>query len=158
MKHLRDMHQQKYFVCYKHCSTVRVYIFGQATTIEKSEIHFHFIATHCAGCTQAGDNHHFHPTCARCSKCGDPFGDGEEMFLQGAAIWHPRCGPAPNAPLDLERASSEMQVHSTFTFDRYSLNFKTVYFTDFVHDFTTNKNFHRSDTNHSYFGRQAHEK
>ncbi|EDW28100.1 GL27322 [Drosophila persimilis] len=24
---------------------------------------------------QAGDNHHFHPTCARCTKCGDPFGD-----------------------------------------------------------------------------------
>ena len=32
---------------------------------------------------QAGDNHHFHPTCARCTKCGDPFGDGEEMYLQG---------------------------------------------------------------------------
>lgn len=44
---------------------------------------------------QAGDNHHFHPTCARCSKCGDPFGDGEEMYLQGTAIWHPRCGPGP---------------------------------------------------------------
>ncbi|XP_071441388.1 actin-binding LIM protein 2 isoform X3 [Hetaerina americana] len=44
---------------------------------------------------QAGDNHHFHPTCARCTKCGDPFGDGEEMYLQGAAIWHPRCGPGP---------------------------------------------------------------
>lgn len=44
---------------------------------------------------QAGDNHHFHPTCARCSKCGDPFGDGEEMYLQGGAIWHPRCGPGP---------------------------------------------------------------
>ena len=44
---------------------------------------------------QAGDNNHFHPTCARCSKCGDPFGDGEEMYLQGAAIWHPRCGPGP---------------------------------------------------------------
>lgn len=42
---------------------------------------------------QAGDNHHFHPTCARCTKCGDPFGDGEEMFMQGGAIWHPRCGP-----------------------------------------------------------------
>ncbi|XP_041985409.1 actin-binding LIM protein 2 isoform X2 [Aricia agestis] len=56
---------------------------------------------------QAGDNHHFHPTCARCSKCGDPFGDGEEMFLQGAAIWHPRCGPAPHDTLD--RASSELQ-------------------------------------------------
>ncbi|KAK7017131.1 hypothetical protein SK128_012258 [Halocaridina rubra] len=44
---------------------------------------------------QAGDNHHFHPTCARCTKCGDPFGDGEEMYLQGTAIWHPRCGPGP---------------------------------------------------------------
>ncbi|XP_068625613.1 actin-binding LIM protein 2 isoform X2 [Battus philenor] len=58
---------------------------------------------------QAGENHHFHPTCARCSKCGDPFGDGEEMFLQGAAIWHPRCGPAPNDPLALDRACSELQ-------------------------------------------------
>ncbi|CAK1594280.1 unnamed protein product, partial [Parnassius mnemosyne] len=58
---------------------------------------------------QAGDNHHFHPTCARCSKCGDPFGDGEEMFLQGAAIWHPRCGPAPGDPLALDRACSELQ-------------------------------------------------
>lgn len=46
---------------------------------------------------QAGDNHHFHPTCARCTKCGDPFGDGEEMYLQGGAIWHPRCGPGPSA-------------------------------------------------------------
>lgn len=34
---------------------------------------------------QAGENHHFHPTCARCTKCGDPFGDGEEMYLQGSA-------------------------------------------------------------------------
>ncbi|XP_055678534.1 actin-binding LIM protein 1 isoform X7 [Lutzomyia longipalpis] len=48
---------------------------------------------------QAGDNHHFHPTCARCTKCGDPFGDGEEMYLQGSAIWHPRCGPGPGADL-----------------------------------------------------------
>ncbi|GFY72981.1 actin-binding LIM protein 1 [Trichonephila inaurata madagascariensis] len=50
-------------------------------------------------CT-AGDNHHFHPTCARCSKCGDPFGDGEEMYLQGGAIWHPRCGPSPDGKMD----------------------------------------------------------
>lgn len=48
---------------------------------------------------QAGDNHHFHPTCARCTKCGDPFGDGEEMYLQGSAVWHPRCGPCPNAEI-----------------------------------------------------------
>ncbi|KAH9644640.1 hypothetical protein HF086_011809 [Spodoptera exigua] len=71
------------------------------------------------GTGQAGDNHHFHPTCARCSKCGDPFGDGEEMFLQGAAIWHPRCGPAPRDPAaDLDdpatdRASADLQVTHT---------------------------------------------
>lgn len=81
----------------------------------------------CAYCTrfisgkvlQAGDNHHFHPTCARCTKCGDPFGDGEEMYLQGSAIWHPRCGPGPQAEslanghshTDLDRISnSEMQL------------------------------------------------
>ncbi|RWS24297.1 actin-binding LIM protein 2-like protein [Leptotrombidium deliense] len=49
---------------------------------------------------QAGDNHHFHPTCARCTKCGDPFGDGEEMYMQGGAIWHPRCGPGPDARVE----------------------------------------------------------
>ncbi|XP_076372214.1 actin-binding LIM protein 3-like isoform X3 [Tachypleus tridentatus] len=48
---------------------------------------------------QAGNDHHFHPSCARCSKCGDPFGDGEEMYMQGGAIWHPSCGPAPEETL-----------------------------------------------------------
>ncbi|KAI5715983.1 hypothetical protein M8J77_025597 [Diaphorina citri] len=47
---------------------------------------------------RAGDNHHFHPTCAKCSKCGDLFGDGEEMYVQGGAIWHPKCGPGPLDP------------------------------------------------------------
>lgn len=56
---------------------------------------------------QAGENHHFHPTCARCTKCGDPFGDGEEMFLQGAAIWHPRCGPGPTQPNGVANGHSE---------------------------------------------------
>lgn len=41
---------------------------------------------------QAGDNHHFHPTCARCTKCGDPFGDGEEMYLQVRLYHQPRYG------------------------------------------------------------------
>jgi LIM domain len=107
---------------------------------------------------QAGDNHHFHPTCARCSKCGDPFGDGEEMYLQGTAIWHPRCGPGPSengATLinggtsgDIDRISnsamSEIQVsylapatpakHTQFTFMVYfypesdSSSFLTTFF------------------------------
>jgi actin-binding LIM protein len=50
---------------------------------------------------QAGENH-FHPTCARCTKCGDTFGDGEEMFMQGGAIWHPRCGPGPDGKMEID--------------------------------------------------------
>ncbi|XP_032680127.1 actin-binding LIM protein 2 isoform X5 [Odontomachus brunneus] len=60
---------------------------------------------------QAGDNHHFHPTCARCTKCGDPFGDGEEMYLQGAAIWHPRCGPGPTGPNGIVNGHGDTPQH-----------------------------------------------
>lgn len=60
---------------------------------------------------QAGDNNHFHPTCARCTKCGDPFGDGEEMYMQGGAIWHPRCGPGPDSKVE-EGALIEDQVRA----------------------------------------------
>lgn len=79
---------------------------------------------------QAGDNHHFHPTCARCSKCGDPFGDGEEMFLQGAAIWHPRCGPAPDRSLadsELSSRSRTPSVNGSYYSPYSSLNRKYGY-------------------------------
>lgn len=39
---------------------------------------------------QAG-GYQFHPTCARCSRCGNPFADGAEMYMQGDEIWHPAC-------------------------------------------------------------------
>ncbi|XP_034952165.1 actin-binding LIM protein 2 isoform X3 [Chelonus insularis] len=61
---------------------------------------------------QAGENHHFHPTCARCTKCGDPFGDGEEMYLQGAAIWHPRCGPGPTGSNGIVNGHGTRDVHT----------------------------------------------
>ncbi|XP_046614687.1 actin-binding LIM protein 2 isoform X3 [Neodiprion virginianus] len=61
---------------------------------------------------QAGENHHFHPTCARCTKCGDPFGDGEEMYLQGGAIWHPRCGPGPTGSNGIINGHAENHVHT----------------------------------------------
>ncbi|XP_044753650.1 actin-binding LIM protein 1 isoform X3 [Coccinella septempunctata] len=64
---------------------------------------------------QAGDNHHFHPTCARCTKCGDPFGDGEEMYLQGGAIWHPRCGPGPTENGQVLNGSGHENGHLTDT-------------------------------------------
>uniref|UniRef100_V5GP13 Actin-binding LIM protein 1 n=2 Tax=Anoplophora glabripennis TaxID=217634 RepID=V5GP13_ANOGL len=75
---------------------------------------------------QAGDNHHFHPTCARCSKCGDPFGDGEEMYLQGGAIWHPRCGPGPTENGQILNGTGEANGNCTDTdvsirdYDRHS--------------------------------------
>lgn len=50
----------------------------------------------CGKVLQAGNSQYFHPTCARCYKCGDTFLPGEEMYLQGEVIWHPRCGPDPN--------------------------------------------------------------
>ncbi|XP_028815169.1 actin-binding LIM protein 2 isoform X20 [Denticeps clupeoides] len=42
---------------------------------------------------EAGDKH-YHPTCARCARCEQMFGEGEEMYLQGSSIWHPLCRQA----------------------------------------------------------------
>ncbi|XP_048092226.1 actin-binding LIM protein 2 isoform X10 [Alosa alosa] len=42
---------------------------------------------------EAGDKH-YHPTCARCARCEQMFGEGEEMYLQGSNIWHPPCRQA----------------------------------------------------------------
>ncbi|XP_061665341.1 actin-binding LIM protein 1-like isoform X2 [Syngnathoides biaculeatus] len=39
---------------------------------------------------EAGDKH-YHPECARCSRCDKTFTEGEEMYLQGSAVWHPHC-------------------------------------------------------------------
>ncbi|XP_055613078.1 actin-binding LIM protein 1-like isoform X3 [Uranotaenia lowii] len=69
---------------------------------------------------QAGDNHHFHPTCARCTKCGDPFGDGEEMYLQGGAIWHPRCGPGPSSESAILNGVESNGFNTETEFDRTS--------------------------------------
>ncbi|KFV56723.1 Actin-binding LIM protein 1, partial [Gavia stellata] len=38
----------------------------------------------------AGDKH-YHPSCARCSRCNQMFTEGEEMYLQGSTVWHPDC-------------------------------------------------------------------
>ncbi|XP_045424864.1 actin-binding LIM protein 1 isoform X9 [Lemur catta] len=39
---------------------------------------------------EAGDKH-YHPSCARCSRCNQMFTEGEEMYLQGSTVWHPNC-------------------------------------------------------------------
>ncbi|XP_035004094.1 actin-binding LIM protein 2 isoform X6 [Hippoglossus stenolepis] len=57
---------------------------------------------------EAGEKH-YHPSCARCARCEQMFAEGEEMYLQGSAIWHPPCRQA--AKLDekskVTRTSSE---------------------------------------------------
>ncbi|XP_061440989.1 actin-binding LIM protein 2 isoform X3 [Rhineura floridana] len=59
---------------------------------------------------EAGEKH-YHPTCARCVKCKQMFAEGEEMYLQGASIWHPACRQAARAEektkLQETRTSSE---------------------------------------------------
>ncbi|KAI6235365.1 Zinc finger, LIM-type domain and Villin headpiece domain-containing protein [Aphelenchoides besseyi] len=56
---------------------------------------------------QAG-GYKFHPTCARCSRCGNHFGDGQEMFVQGNDIWHPQCENFPTENLALTKSPSKM--------------------------------------------------
>ncbi|XP_046732111.1 actin-binding LIM protein 1a isoform X3 [Silurus meridionalis] len=59
------------------------------------QIHF---GVRCEACHQfitgkvleAGDRH-YHPSCARCSRCNQMFTEGEEMYLQGSTVWHPAC-------------------------------------------------------------------
>ncbi|XP_062416762.1 actin-binding LIM protein 3 isoform X4 [Pungitius pungitius] len=40
---------------------------------------------------------HYHPTCARCSRCSMTFKEGEEMYLTGCEVWHPLCKQAARA-------------------------------------------------------------
>lgn len=103
---------------------------------------------------QAGDNHHFHPTCARCTKCGDPFGDGEEMYLQGGAIWHPRCGPGPSSESGILNGVETNGFNTETEFDRtstsamseiqYSLRSQTPSLSGSVYSPYTHRKYHRT--------------
>uniref|UniRef100_A0A8C8VMA7 Actin binding LIM protein 1 n=1 Tax=Pelusios castaneus TaxID=367368 RepID=A0A8C8VMA7_9SAUR len=57
---------------------------------------------------EAGDKH-YHPSCARCSRCNQMFTEGEEMYLQGSTVWHPDCKLSTKAEDKLRptRTSSE---------------------------------------------------
>uniref|UniRef100_A0A087YB85 Actin binding LIM protein 1 n=2 Tax=Poecilia formosa TaxID=48698 RepID=A0A087YB85_POEFO len=45
---------------------------------------------------EAGERH-YHPGCAKCSRCGKMFTEGEEMYVQGSTIWHPNCKDSSRA-------------------------------------------------------------
>ncbi|XP_025022797.1 actin-binding LIM protein 1 isoform X19 [Python bivittatus] len=57
---------------------------------------------------EAGDKH-YHPSCARCSRCNQMFTEGEEMYLQGSTVWHPDCKQSTKGDEKLRptRTSSE---------------------------------------------------
>ncbi|KAM6963562.1 actin-binding LIM protein 1-like isoform 7-T7 [Tautogolabrus adspersus] len=50
---------------------------------------------------------HYHPSCARCSRCDKIFKEGEEMFLQGKTIWHPNCRDISSRTEDNYRVSRQ---------------------------------------------------
>ncbi|XP_060904969.1 actin-binding LIM protein 3 isoform X8 [Labrus mixtus] len=54
---------------------------------------------------------HYHPTCARCSRCNLMFKEGEEMYLTGCEVWHPLCKQAVRAERRLRhRRLSEASI------------------------------------------------
>ncbi|XP_039565019.1 actin-binding LIM protein 1 isoform X11 [Passer montanus] len=55
---------------------------------------------------EAGDKH-YHPSCARCSRCNQMFTEGEEMYLQGSTVWHPDCKQSTKTEEKLRHSSSE---------------------------------------------------
>ncbi|XP_072883925.1 actin-binding LIM protein 1 isoform X12 [Hemitrygon akajei] len=56
---------------------------------------------------EAGDKH-YHPSCARCSKCNQMFTEGEEMYLQGSTVWHPDCKKSTRAE-ENQRLKKQLQ-------------------------------------------------
>ncbi|XP_036071532.1 actin-binding LIM protein 1a isoform X19 [Oryzias melastigma] len=86
------------FKC-KACSKVLTgeYISKDGAPYCEKDYQIHF-GVQCEACHQfitgkvleAGDKH-YHPSCARCSRCNQMFTEGEEMYLQGSTVWHPNC-------------------------------------------------------------------
>ncbi|XP_030603947.1 actin-binding LIM protein 1 isoform X5 [Archocentrus centrarchus] len=86
------------FKC-KACSKVLTgeYISKDGAPYCEKDYQTHF-GVQCEACHQfitgkvleAGDKH-YHPSCARCSRCNQMFTEGEEMYLQGSTVWHPGC-------------------------------------------------------------------
>nr|XP_046225383.1 actin-binding LIM protein 1-like isoform X3 [Oncorhynchus gorbuscha] len=98
---LLALERQWHLGCFK-CTACKKVLTGEyiskdgAPYCEKDyQIHF---GVQCEACQQfitgkvleAGDKH-YHPSCARCSRCNQMFTEGEEMYLQGSTVWHPGC-------------------------------------------------------------------
>nr|XP_020453158.1 actin-binding LIM protein 1 isoform X17 [Monopterus albus] len=98
---LLALERQWHLGCFKckACSKVLTgeYISKDGAPYCEKDYQIHF-GVQCEACHQfitgkvleAGDKH-YHPSCARCSRCNQMFTEGEEMYLQGSTVWHPSC-------------------------------------------------------------------
>ncbi|XP_041722105.1 actin-binding LIM protein 1 isoform X25 [Coregonus clupeaformis] len=98
---LLALERQWHLGCFKCKACQKVltgeYISKDGTPYCEKDYQIHF-GVQCEACQQfitgkvleAGDKH-YHPSCARCSRCNQMFTEGEEMFLQGSTVWHPGC-------------------------------------------------------------------
>ncbi|XP_034715939.1 actin-binding LIM protein 1-like isoform X2 [Etheostoma cragini] len=68
---------------------------------------------------EAGEKH-YHPRCARCSRCNKMFTEGEEMYLQGSTVWHPDCRDS-NRTEDSYNVSRPKTPCLDFFFPRHKL-------------------------------------
>uniref|UniRef100_A0A8C5H6E0 Actin binding LIM protein 1a n=1 Tax=Gouania willdenowi TaxID=441366 RepID=A0A8C5H6E0_GOUWI len=102
------------FKC-KACSKVLTgeYISKDGAPYCERDYQIHF-GVKCEACHQfitgkvleAGDKH-YHPSCARCSRCNQMFTEGEEMYLQGSTVWHPGCKNTTRTEERQRESSSE---------------------------------------------------
>ncbi|XP_062860023.1 actin-binding LIM protein 1 [Trichomycterus rosablanca] len=98
---LLALDQQWHLGCFKCKACGKVlsgeYISKDGVPYCERDYQIHF-GVQCEACHQyitgrvleAGDKH-YHPSCARCSRCNQMFTEGEEMYLQGSTVWHPDC-------------------------------------------------------------------
>ncbi|XP_070975215.1 actin-binding LIM protein 1 isoform X2 [Oncorhynchus clarkii lewisi] len=98
---LLALERQWHLGCFKCKACGKVlsgeYISKDGTPYCEKDYQIHF-GVQCEACNQfitgkvleAGDKH-YHPSCARCSRCNHMFTEGEDMYLQGSTVWHPDC-------------------------------------------------------------------
>ncbi|XP_028458924.1 actin-binding LIM protein 1a isoform X6 [Perca flavescens] len=98
---LLALDKQWHLGCFKCKACTKVltgeYISKDGAPYCEKDYQIHF-GVQCEACHQfitgkvleAGDKH-YHPSCARCSRCNQMFTEGEEMYLQGSTVWHPGC-------------------------------------------------------------------
>ncbi|XP_030235588.1 actin-binding LIM protein 1a isoform X9 [Gadus morhua] len=98
---LLALDRQWHLGCFKCKACAKVltgeYISKDGAPYCEKDYQIHF-GVQCEACQQfitgkvleAGDKH-YHPSCARCSRCNQMFTEGEEMYLQGSTVWHPGC-------------------------------------------------------------------